>query len=331
MSMYPIDNLLDKYLSRRSRTENFKMRKLSPQEFDRYLELRELWHSFNIVIAHAITAVRILRCLNDAVLEEIVRNLQRTINSLTNQRAKSYVLTITYASVTPTEKEEKEVERFIGRCHTRMKFVKEVILDSNLNLTPIAEYISLTGKNSLEDCLIDFFGSEKAVAEACKEDNGAQQFADHVLNTLKAEGLLETYQERLTDYILKSKNKKNAFAEARKQQEKAKKAKELEDGLLIFHRKFNKSLAELKSDASIGLSKQAIESVLKRNGRGGYFVFGCRIYRGKYFYKYLDQEGNQGKSFNSVYVYKSKNEAERAVSAFAETATDMMFDYAQIA
>lgn len=331
MGLYRSSYVLDKYIGKRGGQVDRPVRDWTPAEFEIYMDLGELWHEFNILICEMLTTTRVLSIMGDKSLEPVTANLFKMTNSLTSQRNKSFAVRLAYATIKPEPNEETEVKAFATMCRTRIRFVESTPLEGNLMLTPIKDYMELTGVKEFRSCLYKFYGNRKAMAAACKkETTGIEDFAKHILETVRKGGRADSYKVRLENYTKMTRDKRGALPEAKKEEERRKRQAELKDGLIIFTNRFYRSVRDLKDDPVIGTTNIAIRHQIEQHGRNGYFIVRCSVYKGEYIYRYIRNNGVPSKSFYGARIYESEDEARKAAEALSAAGGNWAYDFIKL-
>ena len=326
MSLYlsSHDYYLHEYL-RKAFLKDRKMRELSPEDFGKYMELREIRKAANLCMTEMIFTKFVIRRMKIKELEWVTNNFERMTKSMYKQRDLVSAVISAFSCYIPDDNELKAIDNFIQRIKTRIEFVNTVPIPENIRLTPIQDYMDLIGG----DCFINEVKTEFPMSRDLYESqkNGKMDaYLSTIMETLEKAGKAEAYKERLDEYIRVASKRKEA-QEAEKEAEKtAFNLNEAKNGILLFREQFFKGIRTLDGSAKIGLSASAINHQLKHGNRGKFCILCCYFSRGDIRYRYMRGNGTFSPSFQNVGLYETLEDACQVISDYVQLYPDRAFE-----
>ena len=319
---------LDGYLNLRKRDENQANRKLSSDDFAVLMELKNASHEINSLITELIVIRRILELIGDSKLYSIICNLNRVIFSLTKQRDKEVVVKHTYSTVPPLPYEVGYVKKFIKDIRKRVAFIRNVIVPENLELTPIKEYLEVTGKNTLLQDIREKIGDHKAMFCATREQLDA--YAGDILKAITEAGLMDSYKERLDAYHKRDEERTRMVKEEKQREATAEKHEMAEQCMEQYQYLFNRAMRTFRPCEEIGIKVGSVAAKLDVHGRNSWMVVRCDICNRGPRFRYYTSRKTWEKLFGSGAVYKNEKEAEEIAEKYRQQNPDKVYDVVKL-
>ena len=319
---------LDGYLNLRKRDENQANRKLSSDDFAVLMELKNTQHEFNSLVTELIVIRRILELIGDSKLYPIICNLNRVIFSLMKQRDKGVVVKYTYSTVPPLPYEVGYVKKFITDARKRTTFIRNAIVPENLELTPIKEYLEVTGKNTLFQDIREKIGDHKAMFGATREQ--LDSYAGDILKIITEAGLMDSYKERLDAYNKRNEERARVIKEEKQREATAEKHEMAEQIMERYQYLFNRSMRTLGACEEIGIKTGSVAAKLDVHGRNSWMVIRCDICNRGPRFRYYTGRKTWEKSFCSSAVYKEEKEAEEIAEKYRQQNPDKVYDVVKL-
>ena len=296
------------------------------------LELYHLNRQMGILICELIVirALLIEQTVND--LKYIANNINRITFSLVRQRKLLQLIRKCYEVTKPDEKEEKAIALFVKDIRTRLDYLRKNSIPSNIELTPLKEYIDILGGEFefTQELRREFMNRRE---EMFDEDGNnvyepMREYANRVVMVVTEKGMIELYRKRLDEYL--------AIEKAREEKKKQEIRKEKIDfehneavqGMNLFTKALYSCLRSHKENEKIGVYDR---SYLKKGGTGlrrcnEYIVLNCRLNKkGELEYRYVDKLGHCVKPFIQATHHSDYEEAEQIAKDHEKRYPNMVF------
>lgn len=317
---YYLNEFLDKaFLKQR------KVRELSPAEFGKVMELREIRKAANLCMSEMLFTKFVILRMDIKELKWVTNNFERMTKSMYKQRDLISAVISAFSCYTPDDKQLKAIDNFIQRIKTRITFVNTVPIPENIRLTPIQDYMDLIGS----DCFINEVKTEFPMSRDLYEsrNNGKlDAYLSTIMETLEKAGKAEAYKERLEEYIRIANEREEAQKAEKKAEKMAFNLNEAKNGILLFREQFFKGIRTLNGSTKIGLSASAIHHSLANGSRGKFCILCCYFSQGDIRYRYMRRNGTFSPSFQSVGLYETFDEACSVVSDYVKLYPDRAFE-----
>lgn len=293
-------------------------------------DLMRKYYDMNILVTEILAINRVLKRLDDQKIYAMTNNLYRVMNSLARQRDKVFVCKCAVQSLRPEPYEVEYLQQIMRDTDKRIQFIRGTILPENLELTPIKEYLELTGAKSLADDIYEKIGNRKElveiVARAGDPDGRVDRYVAQVLETVRKAGKETAYQERIAGWYERSERIKAEKTAEEKAERDARNLKDAEAYMRYFRSEFNRCIRTLDGNESVGISRISLEKMLNKNGRNVWVVIRCYMYGGNPVYRYYKGGGVWKKMMFGAKVFTDEEEATEVVRRYAEEYRGQVFD-----
>lgn len=327
-AIYKGDYVFQQYL-KKADAGNRAIRRMDANEARTVFELSELYNDFGTVLTELFTIVTVLRMIDDNRIGYVNHNLGRVINSMVKQRGLIGVVKNCYCRLKPDDEEMPEIRRFITSSRNRTKFVENSMIDANIELTPLKDYLEIVGRTLKED-LFAFFGSRREMCQASKSENdGILRYTAHVMDVLREDHAETKYAERLETYVQRQKEKQEKARLEKEAEKMLSLQKRLQDSMDVFIRRFHKAVYALDDDPFVGVSLHGIEHQIAQNGRDGYIILKCSEHNGKPSLRYMNGE-KMTPNFYGAKGYRREKDAAAERARLASRQPQALFAVVQI-
>lgn len=305
------------------------LRKLTPDELNLYVELREAKKAANLCMTELIFTKNVIRRLNIYDLYWVCNNFERITKSIFKQRELIKAVSAAVMRRKPEPEEKEAIAGLIKDIRKRIDYLNSIPIPENIRLTPIQDYLDLTaGKSFIDEVKTEFNGA-KDLFES-RENGRMDEYITEMMDTLEKSGKAEAYKERLAVY---TKRAQERIEKAKAEKEAEKKAVALNEsinGIDLFRELFFKGIRTLQGSSRINLSATAVSSQLKRGNRGKFCILCCKFTQGKLRFRYMLANGNDSPSFQNVGLYTDLQEAVNAMNGFQKMYPDRAFEAVRI-
>ena len=317
------DKILYKYLER---AYNKQARQLDAAETRLVLELRQLEKEINVCVTEIITIRQVLEQMKVSDLFWVANNFRRISMSLVSQRKLVNAARLGMMGTKPNNDELQAILKLKPQIEDRLKYLHAVPIPENVLLTPLKEYVELSGAESFSDIIRKRFPTAKDMMDFQEDKEQMNLFIGEIIDELKQAGRENDYLPRLNEYI--ERNQQRIEKEkAEKAEAKRKEAlREGWNGMPIFKDLFCKGIRTLEGSQPIRLSKQAISTHMAQGHRGQFCVLCCGFGNGKYVYRYVTEDGTLKNNFTNIGVYPTYAAANEAIVSFRDMWPDKAFE-----
>ncbi len=328
------DAVLDEYLDKcPPQADKMETRPLSEEESLTLRNIKATTKDFNCLIVELNVIVLVLKYLDADGLRCLACNFRELSNSLIEQRDRLKALRLTFRVVQPGKAEVAKINLFLEQSQERTGRIRKGYgaIPTNLEYSPIKEYLEIQQKEAFLDDLYDRFGNIRVIFEATKEKNAEKikEYAEYIASVVRNAGRMDEYKPRLQEYNERCKNE-----EARERREKWEKAREerakAKEGMESFRIKFYSAVTMLANDSSIRVSKKTVVQKINQYGYGVTFVLCCYVYAGRYMYRYLGDGDTIVERFTKARAFKDGAEASEAKRRMEGQNPDKAFCIAEI-
>lgn len=305
------------------------LRNLTPDEMNLYIELREVKKAANLCMTELIFTKHVINRLKISDLYWVSNNFERITKSLFKQRDLIRAVSASVMRRKPKPEEKAAIAGLIKDIRKRIDYLNSIPIPENIRLTPIQDYLDLTGGKSFIDEVKTEFNGAKDLFES-PENGRMDEYIAGMMDTLKKAGKAEAYKERLAAY---TKRAQERLAKDKAEKEAEKKAVALNEsinGIDLFRESFFKGIRTLEGSSRINLSATAVNSQLKRGNRGKFCILCCKFTKGKLRFRYMLANGNDSPSFQNVGLYTDLQEAINAMNGFQNMYPDRAFEVVRI-
>jgi len=325
MSLYlsSKDFALHEYIRKAKQGGN--LRNLTPDELKLYIELREAKKAENLCMTELIFTKNVIRRLNIQDLYWVCNNFERITHSLFKQRDLIKAVSASLMRRKPEPEEKAAIVGLIKDIRKRIDYLNSIPIPENIRLTPIQDYLDLTGGKSFADEVKTEFAGAKDLFES-RENGKMDEYITEMIDTLEKAGKAEAYKERLAVYTKRAKEKIEKAKAEKEAEKKAVALNESINGIDLFREQFFKGIRTLQGSSRINLSATAVNSQLKRGNRGKFCILCCKFTQGKIRFRYMLANGNESPSFQNVGLYDNLEEAAKAMRNFQKAYPDRAFE-----
>lgn len=302
---------LHKYLNRARRGEK---RSMTSTEKETARKLWLLQKEMNLCIAEILIVIEVIkRCQEDSFY--VTSNLYRTVNSLLRQKDLVFATMKSFEASKPLPYEAKAINSLFTSIRTRLLHLRTVAIPGNVELTPIKEYLDITGRTMREE-LKDRFPDVKDMFG----DGVVEAYADDILRVVEMAGRSDAYKERL-EKAKEADRKRRELREMEKAEAEQKKTDELREAaesfLFGFSNRLTYCLGQFIEDRRIGVIHGTLGSALTRK-RGKYIVLETWYSdkTRKAYYRYHRGDSVTA-AFSGASTY-TREEAEKVVKGIIE-------------
>lgn len=283
-------------------------RKMTENEIRFSNTMRILKNEMNIAMAEVIALKEILKIIDPSMCV-IVKSLYSVSNSLAKQRDFLIAAMIQFKKRKPDEKERYALNKLVRDINSRLIYIRKTVIKENIDLTPIKEYLEIVKSDSFVEDFHGYFSNFKSSFE----DGAIDEYAHHIVNTVKDAGRMEDYLPRLQQYK-DSEEKRKQIILAEKAEEKRQKIlydhDTAEEFLFVFSNRVRYCIDHGVEDKRIGFC--AVRASRKiTESRGKAIVLKTKLLNGKPSYRYVGKNGVVT-SFSSARVFDI-HEAEQMV------------------
>lgn len=308
IKLYANDIILDKFIQSATSGDTESENTLRDVSTDIVImnKLRSLRREFGYLIIQLVCVVHILNRLD---IELPAKNINRAIGSLRKQRKFISLARDSYKKKAPSEKEITAFKALITSCEKRLDFVRQTILEENLKLTPVMEYLEIKGCSLKED-IMNHFNDIEAIINA--EDDDYAPYVEEILQTVKVNGKADAYMVRLAEYQRIEAARQKRIDEERNDRKNEREKAVSEDGMTIFISHFRDCLYYMRGDAVIHLAMPGLRNALQLHDRlHSWVVLVCSCWAGKPVYRYAYTSGNLANNFSSGVMFDSEAKAKK--------------------
>lgn len=311
------DAVLDEYLDKcPPQADKMETRPLSEEESLTLRNIEATTKDFNCLIVELKVIVLVLKYLDADGLRCLACNFRELINSLSNQQKRLKALRSTFRVVQPSKAEVASINLFLEQSQERTGRIRKEYgaIPTNLEYSPIKEYLEIQQKKAFLDDLYDQFGGNiREIFGATKEENVGKikEYAEYIASVVRDAGRMDEYKSRLQEYNERRKNEK-----AQKKREKQRRAGEerakAKEGMESFRIKFYRAVTMTANGSDIRVSKKAVTHKINQYGYGVTFILCCYVYAGDYMYRYLGDGDTIVERFTKAHAFKDEAEALEA-------------------
>lgn len=307
--------ILHKYLDR---STHRPARQLSSEETATVLELRQLEKNINVCVTEIILIKHLINHLKIRDLFWVVNNFERIATSLIKQRRLVSAARLGMMALAPDEDEAKAIARLKPDIEERIRYLNSIPIPENILLTPIHEYVELSGEKSFADIIRKKYPTAKEMVQLHENIQEIDAVVNEIVTKLKEVGKENDYVERLNNYIAISERKKASLKAEKERERRKEELKESQNGIFMFTNQFFEGIRTLKGNKDIGLSLASISRHMAEGHRGKFCVLCCGLVNGRLIYRYVKDDGSLLQRFTDVGIYDSYDIANTAISRFKE-------------
>lgn len=326
-----LSKVLHSYVSNNNRKvfSECQARTMTMQEQVVQLELNHLHKQVGVLICELIVIRVLLLEQGSEDLKYVSNNINRITFSLVGQRRLLNLTKECYRRFAPDPKESESIDLFIQDIRARMEHLRGVSIPSNIELTPLKEYMDIIGgEDKFNQELRNMFYSKR---EEMFDEKGnvfepLREYVNHVIKVVTDNNMIEPYQKRLNEYLViekeREKKKKQEFLEEKIAYEH----NESIQGMNLFSKALYSCIRNHKENRKIGVFDRgkADNSGLKR--AQGYIVLNCRLNRkGELEYRYVSSSGGCIKPFTSARHFETMEDAKQTAKEYEMKHPNMAF------
>lgn len=314
MSIYWNNIELEKYMKMYRPNEKRPRRSITAEEVAMVRDFQTISRGMGILVTELLSIIFTLKQFDNPDLKYINSNLGTMVQSLVRQRDYIFALKGAFFSIKPSEVVRKEILRSLLHMEKRIDFIRSTMVPTNIAFTPIKEYLEISGKATIGDDLLEWFGSHAAMIEASenKDSEEFSKYAKHIANALAESGKASEYESRLHERAEKI---GQVVSEAKKEKMEQKRAavyEQITEGMMDFCRMFSRAVTSVQGNNTIHMSRTALTRKINMYGDGCYFVLCCYTCKKQLRYCYLGEEGQLVKTFFSARAFDNETEATEA-------------------
>ena len=321
------DTILRDYIKQGVTHKDRPIRDISGEELELFNKLRKGQKEMNALITEILVVIGVFRKIGKEELNYIIQNLHRIAMSLVKQRDFSVALKQTLMRNAPRPEEKAPLKAFANKIGTRVDFIRKTVLPGNWELTPVLEYLEITGSDDLFEDIYQRFGNRTEMYRANRgETDEIDQYAMDILLTVREHGLGERYKERLEAYAEREKLRKEA-----EQQVKFEERQSLaQEGMVEFQQLLHKSVHDHISIKRIQINKDVVMERINKYGRNSWVVLCTYVRSGKCVYRYAGAENRMEAYFIHARIFTEESGAESAAETLRKRFPDRIFEAVQL-
>ena len=307
-----MNTVLHKYLDRAEKNRPIE-RGLSSGDADIVIDLRLVRTKMRALMAECIAMKTILERVSPD-LKQIAGNMEVMCWSLNKQKELLGATILALKSTEPDQKERESIAYLVVSVKNRINWVRKII-NENITLTPVKEYLEIVGSSSLFQDLHSYFPDYKMFQNA----ESIAEYAEHILSVVQVNGKDNEYAARLDTYLA-ARNHREDRVKKEKTQQKEKAINDEHDVaerfLFAFSNRLHYCINSETEDPKIGyFLRSAQGKIIKLHGMA--IVLRVAFIKGQPRYTYLSGDGQWTSHFASAKIM-DKEEAEKSANAWYE-------------
>lgn len=247
----------------------------------------------------------------------IMHNIQGVIDSLKKTRNLGSTIASAVETSDPDKHQTDAINVFMRGVVRRVKYIKNQFVEANIELTPIKDYLDITGEESFFSALSSEFHSK----DEMMDDEKIHAFADKITSVVAIAGKTGEYEPRLHKYNARIDKKIEAKRLASAKEKADRKLKDKEEAGIALGRfigSFHNAMSNISDNERFNLKKSVIYRRINEYGRDCYVVLATYVYSGKTYYRYLGKNALTS-HFGGAKIFSEEKNALDAAKELAGT------------